>query len=308
MKRLSLVLMLVSAAPVQAGDPLSVMLDWFVNPDHGPILVAEERGYFTAAGLDVTLIAPADPADPPKMAAAGQVDLAVSYQPQLYLQHAAGLGLKRVGTLIDAPLYCVMADAAGPVKTMADLRGRKVGYSLAGIEEALMQRMLRHNGVDPAEVTTINVNFALTPALAAGQVDAVSGAFRNFELHQMEAVGHKGRCFNPEDNGVPAYDELIYLARPDLAGDDRIARFLAATGRAAREIAADPQAGWQDFRAHAPELDDPLNAKAWADTWPQFARDPAALDVPRYQAFGAFLVETGLIDHAPPVAEIAVGP
>lgn len=306
MKPLLLALLLL-APRAEAADSLSVMLDWFVNPDHGPIIVAAERGYFTEAGLDVTIIPPADPSDPPKMAAAGQVDLAVSYQPQLYLQHAAGLGLKRVGTLIDAPLYCVMVDAAGPVKTMADLRGRKVGYSLAGIEAALMQRMLRHNGVDPAEVETINVNFALTPAVATGQVAAVSGAFRNFELHQMAAVGHQGRCFLPEDNGVPAYDELIYLARADLAGDDRIARFLAATGRAAAEIAADPQAGWDTFRAHAAELDDPLNAKAWPDTWPHFARDPAALDAARYRDFGAFLVETGLIATAPPVETIAVG-
>ncbi|ARE39078.1 Hydroxymethylpyrimidine ABC transporter, substrate-binding component [Rhodovulum sp. P5] len=305
MKRCLAVLALTIATPAHAADKLSIMLDWFVNPDHGPIIVAQERGYFADAGLEVEIIAPADPSDPPKMAAAGQVDIAVSYQPQLYLQHDAGLPLVRVGKLIDAPLYCVMVDAAGPVTTLSDLSGRRAGYSIPGIEEALMHTMLRSNGVDPDEVEQINVNFALTSALAAGQVEAVSGAFRNFELHQMETVGRTGRCFLPEEHGVPVYDELIYEANPDLMDAERIARFLSATARAAAEIAADPQAGWDTFKGYAAELDDTLNAAAWGDTVPHFATDPAALDTARYAAFGAFMASTGLIDAAPEVSAIA---
>lgn len=296
--------MALLAGPAMAQDRLTVMLDWFVNPDHGPIIVAEQRGYFREAGLEVTIIAPADPADPPKMVAAGQADIAVSYQPQLYLQHQAGLPLVRVGTLIDNPLYCVMVDAKGPVAGLADLRGRRVGYSVPGIEEALLHSMLRHAGVDPSEVELVNVNFALTPALAGGAVEAVAGAFRNFEPHQMEAVGGKGRCFLPEENGVPAYDELVYLANPDRMDQAAVTRFLAATARAAREIAADPQAGWDDFSSYAPELDDALNRAAWADTLPHFATDPAALDVARYRDFGAFMAAAGLISAAPPVEAI----
>ncbi|SEP62594.1 ABC transporter substrate-binding protein [Thalassovita taeanensis] len=291
--------------PAQAQDKLSIMLDWFVNPDHGPIIVAQSRGYFAEAGLEVDIIAPADPSDPPKMAAAGKVDLAVGYQPQLYLQHAAGLSLMRVGTLISSPLYCVMVDAGGPVQTLADLKGRRVGYSVPGLEEALMHTMLRANGVDPANVEQINVNFALTSALAAGQVDAVSGAFRNFELSQMTAIGKTGRCFLPEEHGVPVYDELIYLTNPETVDADKIARFLAATKRATTEIMADPEAGWQTFRAYSAELDDTLNAAAWQATAPLFATDPGTLDIQRYAAFGAYMADIGMIAKAPEVSTIA---
>lgn len=307
MKTLPLAALIAFAAlPAQAADKLSVMLDWFVNPDHGPIIVAQQRGYFREAGLEVEIIPPADPSDPPKMAAAGKVDLAVGYQPQLYLQHAGGLPVVRVGTLVNAPLYCVMVDADGPVGSLADLKGKRVGFSVPGIEEALLHTMLRTNGVDPSTVEQINVNFALTTALAAGQVDAVSGAFRNFELHQMAAIGKTGACFMPEEHGVPAYDELIYLANPATMDRDRIARFLDATARAAREIAADPQAGWVDFKSYAPELDDRLNAAAWPDTVPHLATDPFALDEGRYADFGAFMAEMGLIPAAPAVADVAV--
>ncbi|HBB81821.1 MAG TPA: ABC transporter ATP-binding protein, partial [Sulfitobacter sp.] len=60
------------AAPALAQDKMTVMLDWFINPDHGPIILAQENGYFTDAGLEVELISPADPNEPPRMVAAGR--------------------------------------------------------------------------------------------------------------------------------------------------------------------------------------------------------------------------------------------
>ncbi len=287
--------------PASAGTPFSVMLDWFVNPDHGPIIVAKQRGYFKEAGLDVEIIAPADPSDPPKMAAAGEVDLGVSYQPQLYLQHKEGLPVVRVGSLIDSPLYCIMVDADGPVKSLADLKGGRVGFSVPGIEEALMHRMLRTNGVEPDEVEQVNVNFALTSALAAGKVDAVGGAFRNFELHQMAMVGRKGKCFFPEENGVPVYEELIYETAADRTDFSAIKTFLKVTARAAEEIAKDPEGTWEEFKGYAAELDDQLNHDAWFDTYPKFSVKPMALDKARYEAFGAYLNEIGMIEATPPL-------
>ncbi|TLP46217.1 ABC transporter ATP-binding protein [Cohaesibacter sp. CAU 1516] len=308
----SLLAALILSASAAAGTTataaetkFSVMLDWFINPDHGPIIIAKQRGYFKEAGLDVEIIAPADPSDPPKMAAAGKVDLAVSYQPQLYLQHKEGLPVVRVGTLVSSPLYCVMVDAEGPIKSLADLKGKRVGFSVPGIEEALLHCMLRSNGVEPSEVEQINVNFALTAALAAGRVDATSGAFRNFELHQMEAVDRKGKCFLPEEHGVPSYEELIYEASAERTDFVDVKKFLSATARATKDILADPEGTWNEFKSYGAELDDKLNHAAWFDTYPKFATDPISLDVAGYRAFGAYLKEVGMIDEVPAIETIA---
>ena len=91
-------------APSAAGKKLTVMLDWFVNPDHAALVVAQEMGLFAAQGLEVELQTPADPNDPPKLAAAGKVDVAVTYQPQLIIQVTNGLPVKRIGTLVATPL------------------------------------------------------------------------------------------------------------------------------------------------------------------------------------------------------------
>ena len=131
MKRIVIAALLsVLLATPAAAEKLTVMLDWFVNPDHGPLIVALKRGEFSKRGLDVELIAPADPNDPPKLVAAGRGDVAISYQPQLHLQVDAGLPLKRVGTLVATPLSSLVVLADGPVKSIADLKGRKVGFSV----------------------------------------------------------------------------------------------------------------------------------------------------------------------------------
>ena len=292
--------------PATAQDEMTLILDWFVNPDHGPIVIAEEQGYFAEEGLAVEVVAPADPADPPKMVAAGQADLAVSYQPQLHLQVHEGLPLVRVGTLVATPLNCLLVLEDGPVKEVADLKGRKIGFSVAGVEEALLKAVLERAGLTLDDVELVNVNWSLSPALMSGQVDAVIGAYRNFELNQMEIEGVPGRCFFLEEEGLPAYDELIYVANPETMDKNRIARFLAATEKAVQYIVNHPAESWEIFAATSAELRDELNEKAWADTIPRFALRPAALDEGRYRRFERFLNEAGLIGGIGDVSSMAI--
>ncbi len=292
--------------PALAQDELTLLLDWFVNPDHAPLIVAERGGYFEKHGLAVEMIEPADPNDPPKLVAAGKADLAVSYQPQLHIQVAEDLPLARIGTLVATPLNSLVVLADGPIETLADLKGKTVGYSVGGFETALLGAMLAEADLTMEDVALVNVNFSLSPSLISGQTDAVIGAFRNFELNQMEIVGEPGRAFYPEEHGVPPYDELILVARNDRLDDPRFERFLRAVEEATIFLMNHPEEAWAMFVGTDPELDDDLNRKAWADTLPRFALRPAALDAGRYRRFAAFMKEAGLIESTPPVARYAV--
>lgn len=298
--------MSLCAAPLWAQDQMTLLLDWFVNPDHGPVIIAQEKGFFADVDLEVEVIAPADPSDPPKLVAAGQADLAISYQPQLHLQIHEGLPLQRVGTLVATPLSCLLVLEDGPIASPADLKGGRVGFSVGGVEEAVLGHVLNTHGLTLDDVELINVNWSLSPSLMSGQVDAVIGAFRNFELNQMDIEGVPGRCFYVEEEGLPPYDELIYVANPDRMNPDMIRRFLAATEQATQYIINHPQEAWEIFASTAPELQDELNQRAWTDTLPRFALRPAAMDVGRYAAFETFLHEAGLIPTINPVAKIAI--
>jgi putative hydroxymethylpyrimidine transport system substrate-binding protein len=291
-----------------AAERVILLLDWFVNPDHAPLVVAKARSYFRDAGLDVELVAPADPNDPPKLVAAGRADVAVTYQPSLHLQVAADLPLMRIGTLVATPLSSLVVLADGPVSSIAALKGRKVGFSVGGFEDAVLKAMLQRYELSLSDVTLVNVNFALTPALTSGRVDAVIGAYRNFELNQLDLAGKPGRAFYPEEHGVPAYDELILIVHRDRVADPRWRRLIDAVERGVQFLINHPDEAWRDFVAAYPDLDDELNRRAWRDTLPRFALRPGALDRARYARFAEFLKTQGLIKDAPPVERYAEEP
>ena len=295
-----------SVTTAQAAEKTTILLDWFLNPDHGPLVVAQQRGYFAEEGLEVELIEPADPNDPPKLVAAGQGDLAISYQPQLHLQVEGGLPLTRIGTLVATPLNTLLVLDDGPIKSIADLKGKKVGFSVGGFEDAMLTAMLGRHGLTTDDIELINVNFSLSPAILSGQVDAVIGAYRNFELNQMDIEGHKGRAFYVEEEGVATYDELIMVANNEKLDDPRFPKVLRAVERAVTFMINHPQEAWGDFISYRKELDDELNRRAWRDTLPRFALRPAALDKGRYEAFAKFLQEHKMIGKLVPVESYAV--
>ena len=278
-----------------ADDKITLLLDWFINPDHGPVIIANEKGIFKEEGLEVQIIPPANPSDPPKLVAAGKADIAISYQPQLHMQVHEGLPVIRIGTLVATPLNCLLVLKDGPIKQLSDLKNKKIGYSIAGMEQALLSAILKKANINKDEVEYINVNWSLSPALMSKQVDAVIGAYRNFELNQMEIEGVEGKCFYIEEEGVPPYDELIFIVNNQNINKNMLIKFLSAIEKATQYIINHPEESWKIFANSSKELNNELNRKAWFDTIPRFALRPAALDKGRYNRFEEFLYVEGLI-------------
>ena len=303
---LVLALATLVSGPSAAAEKMTVLLDWFINPDHAPLYVALERGYFRDAGLDVEFKAPADPNDPPKLVAAGKADLAISYQPQLHMQADRGLPLVRVATLVATPLSSLVVLRDGPIRSVADLKGKTVGFSVGGFEDAILRAMLEKNGLTLNDVKLVNVNFSLSPSLISGKVDAVIGAYRNFELNQLDILKKPGRAFYVEEEGVPAYDELIVVANRKDEGKASIRNFVDALERGVQYLVNHPDQSWKLFIRGRKDLNDELNKRAWRDTLPRFALRPGALDSKRYKKFAAFLKKQGLIEKTPPISEFAV--
>ena len=279
-------------------DKLTIGLDWFINPDHAPLIIAQKRGFFKEVGLEVEMIEPADPNDPPKLVAAGKLDLAISYQPQLHIQVDQGLPVVRVGTLVSVPLNALVVLKDGPIKSISDLKGKKVGFSVGGFEEALLSGMLEKYNLKMSDIELININFSLSPALIAKKVDAVIGAFRNFELNQMDIVGHPGRAFYPEEHGVPIYEELIYISNIKNRNNPIFDKFFKAIQKATLTMINDPISSWKDFSSYRKGLDDELNKRAFKDTISRFALRPQAHDLKTYEEFANFLKDKGIIEKS----------
>jgi len=289
-----------------ASEKMSVVLDWFVNPDHGPLFIALEKGFFSRQGLDVSFQVPSNPNDPPKLVAAKNSDIAVSYQPQHYLHVDQGLPLVRIATLVATPLNTLVVLADSDIKNLAQLKGKTVGYSIGGFETVILKVMLESQGLSLDTVKLVNVNFSLSPSLFSKSTDAVIGAFRNFELNQMDIEGRPGRAFYVEEYGIPSYDELILVARRDDIKALKYRKFIDALEEGVQFLVNHPDESWKLFIRERKDLDNQLNRLAWRDTLSRFALRPGALDRARYQRFAKFLKKNGLINKIPQLDLYAV--
>ena len=132
------------------------------------------------------------------------------------------------------------------------------------------------------------------------------GAFRNFELNQMDILNRPGRAFYVEEEGVPPYDELIVVANQKDLSKKSLRVFVNVMERGVQYLVNHPDSSWELFIKGRKELNDELNRLAWRDTLPRFALRPGALDHQRYASFSAFLKAQGLVKKTPPVSTYAV--
>jgi putative hydroxymethylpyrimidine transport system substrate-binding protein len=284
-----------------APEPFALMLDYFPNADHAGVYAAEAAGEFRDVGLDVEIRQPPDPAAPLKQVAAGRVDLAISYEPELLRARDRGLRVVSVGALVRRPLTSIVSLPKARIRTPRDLAGKTVGTAGLDYQSAYLRTILVDAGVDPGTVTERNVGFGLTPALLTGKVDAVLGAFWNYEGTELRLRGRKPRIIRMERAGVPTYDELVLVANEDALERDegRIRAFVSALGRGTRQLARDPERGIRPLLDANPDLDPRLQRAVVRVTLPLFLPPdgrPFGWQDPReWQEFAAWMRESRLL-------------
>lgn len=285
--------------------PLTLMLDYFPNADHAGFYAAEAAGEFDDAGLDVTIRQPPDPAAPIKQVAAGRVDLAISYEPEILRARDQGLRVVSVAAIVREPLTSIISLPKAGIRGPQDLEGRTVGTAGIDYQSAYLRTILEQAGVDPSTVTERNVGFAFTPALLTGRIDASLGAFWNYEGTQLRLDGRDPRIMRMDRVGVPSYDELVLVANEDALDRDEghIRAFIAALARGTRQLERDPGRGIRALLDANPDLEPELQREVVRVTLPLFlppeGRPFGYHDPERWQEFAAWARDNGLLTEIP---------
>lgn len=302
MKHIILIALFFTHSLFAQTQPIKIILDWYLNPDHAPLFVAQERGYFKQEGISVELIQPADTADGPKLVAAEQADLALTYQPGFMQQVDIGLPLVRVGSLINHPLETILVLESGPTHHITDLKGKTIGYSNPAADTFMLDMMLRYHNLSLSDVHTVDVRFSLLHALLTGNIDAIAGGMRNVEPILMKLNGHPARLFYPEKNGIPPYDELIFVANKKHSSDPRFRKFFVALKKGANYLKRHPQSTWKAFAKAHPEKGD-MSRLSWFASIPYFSHNPTELDAEKYNNFMLFMWRNHAISRQIPLSE-----
>jgi putative hydroxymethylpyrimidine transport system substrate-binding protein len=289
----------------QGSKHVELMLDYFPNADHAGIYAAQAGEDFEQAGLDVAIRQPPDPAAPLKQLSAGRVDLAISYEPEVLRARDQGLAVVSVGAIVQKPLTSIISLPEAKIREPADLRGKTVGTAGIDYQSAYLRTILLEAGVRPETVKERNVGFALTPALLTGKVDAVLGAFWNYEGTELRLKGKRPRIIRMDEAGVPSYNELVLVANEDALERDaeKIRAFIGALSRGTRDVREDPDKAIEGLLEANPDLDPDLQRAVVRVTLPLFFpprgkpfgwQDPAQWD-----AFAAWMNDNRLLEQPP---------
>lgn len=294
-----------SVQPTSSHDQtVTVMLDWFPNADHVGLYQALAEGDFSAVGLHVIVRTPSDPSLPLKLLAAGQVDLAISYEPQLLIARDQGAPLTSIAAIVQEPLTSIVAVGSKHIRSPRNLRGKRVGTAGIPYQTAFLDTILAANRVPLRSVKTVDVGDNLVPAMLSGQVDATMGAYWNYEAIQLAQLHKHPTVMRVDRVGVPTYDELVLVARQStiLQEPDVLRRFVQALGRGYESARRDPRAAVANLLAASPGLDQKFQLAAVQATMPAFF--PASPSQPwgsqnqaQWSAFGQWMLREHLISN-----------
>jgi putative hydroxymethylpyrimidine transport system substrate-binding protein len=229
-----------------AAAKMTVELDWVPNPDHVGIYYAQSKGMFTAQNLTVTFRAPSGAADPIKLIGLNKVDLAISYEPEMFYGQQNGLPVMAVATVVPVPLNSLIVAPGVSAPTLADMKGKKVGVTGIPSDDAFYQTMLKTAGLTASDVTKVNVGFNLVTSVLSHKVDGIIGGYQNVEAIQIAQTSGQQPTVYPADKlGVPSYAELVLVAnstrlQSDPAYADAVKRFVAVLVQGTDAAIADP--------------------------------------------------------------------
>jgi putative hydroxymethylpyrimidine transport system substrate-binding protein len=284
---------------------LTLMLDFFPNADHAGIYAAEARGDFRRAGLAVKLQTPSDPSEPLRLLAAGRVDLAISYEPELFLARDKGLALASVGAIVQRPLTSIISLKG--ISSPGQLQGKRVGTAGIPYQSAYLKTIAKAAGV--TGIKEVNVGFNLVPAMLSKKVDATLGGFWNYEGIQLQRRHRRPHIIPVDRAGVPTYDELIVVAREDTLrtrdGAAKVRRFMQALAAGYAAVRKDPVAGIDPLLAAAKDLDRGLQLASVKATLPAFfppAGKPFGWqDLRAWGRYAKWMTDNGLLKRPPSV-------
>ena len=282
----------------------TLMLDWFPNADHVGIYQALADGDFSKAGLDVHVQVPSDPATPLKLLAAGKVDAAISYEPEVLLARNQDLPLVSVAALVQQPLTSIISIGSKRITSPANLKGKRVGTAGIPYQHAYLTTILAHAGVPQSSVREINVGDNLVPAMLSGRVDATLGAFWNYEAIQLTQLHKRPNVIHMEQVGVPTYNELVVVVRKDTIVNhpDVVRRFVQALARGYEAVRRNPPAAVANLVKASSGLDPKLQLASVRATLPAFfpsnPSDPWGWQDPKqWTAYGQWMLTNHLISN-----------
>lgn len=283
-------------------------LEGKAGPENVAVLMAESMGFFADVGLRAVIANPIRPWRPVPYVAEGTDDLGLAQQPQVVLAKGKGAPVIAVGGLVSQPTTAMIWLARSKIRDLADLEGKTIAVPGVQFQKELLRSMLAGAGLTLADVEVKTVGYELVPALLGGRADAIFGGSWNVEGIELESRGAKPVVTRVQDLNVPAYENLVVVARTDLVAEDpRLVRdFMQAVARGAEATIEDPEAAVdaiQQSVAANPETSRAATEAQVRATLPLLS-ESGSMDPDQAGDLVEWMYDQGMIRQQVPVSEL----
>ena len=235
------------ASPAAAQTSVKFTLDWKFEGPAAPFVVAADKGYYKAEGLDVTIDTAGGSLEPLTRIASGTYDMGVGDINSLIKFRDANpnVPIKAVFVVYNKPPFAIVGRKSRGVTNPKDLEGKKLGAPAPDSAYAQWKIFAQANAIDTSKVTIENIGFPVRePMLAAGQVDAATGYSFSifFNLRDRNVPTDDISIILMADHGVNLYGNVI-LVNSKFASEkpEAVKKFLAAFMKGMQETANSPQ-------------------------------------------------------------------
>ncbi len=224
------------ATRAQANDAMSLQLKWVYQAQFASYIVAQQKGFYKAHGLDVTIKPGGPDLSPPQVIAGGGTDLAVDWLPSALSAREKGVPMVNIAQVFSRAGGNITCWRSSGVTKPEDFRGKTIGVPFGGNEFPFLawaaKLGLRTSGANP-DVKVIKLGFNIDPLLQH-QADCISTQIYN-EYYQIQDAGVPAADiinFPYSDYGVDTLEDGLYALQPrlnDAAFVEKAVRFVAAS-------------------------------------------------------------------------------
>ena len=216
-----------------SGEPsrVTLALDYTPNTNHTGIYVAQQKGWYEEAGIELKILPYAEGANTDQLVSTGKADFGISYEESVVLSRAAGQDVLSLAAVIQHNTSALVTLKESGLDTPRKLDGKRYAGFGAPFEEPVISTMIRHDG-GQGTFKAITANLYGYDAVKAGKADFV-WIFMGWDGVAAERSGIDLNAFYIKDHGVPDYYTPVIVTSNEKAeaDPDTVRRFMRATAR-----------------------------------------------------------------------------
>lgn len=253
---------------------VTLLLDWWANPNHVPIYAGLEKKIFEKYGIELEILNLQEPADGLVCVLSNQADIALYYLPHCLRGYAYSPTFKIIGKLNDEALFSFMCRKDSNIKTVNDFNGKSLGIFSDCLSKAIVDFLAKEDrGIRFGMLKTLQ--FDLATVLYTKSLDIVSGAYWNIEPFQLRSHGIEVKSYKWTDLGLPDYPELVFISNQAFLDKNPsfTKRFRAAMHESISYCQKEPQKAFELYLKQNPEKKQlSWEKEAWDATYSTLAK------------------------------------